>query len=168
MIESATVLYGLSSSDTFCAKTCASSVLSEVMSQGWSTSVDLFAKDSELCDVTNDLNPETRADHCMDAVECVPIHAGPGVLFVVDPPYSETQVKRKYKTGLGKHHSLLSLSSALFSAFKESACPGMGVLWCCWSSKGMGLSEGWKRAGHWTICHGLVRPNTQIVLDVYT
>ena len=37
-------------------------------------------------------NPETRADHCMDAVEGVPIHAGPGVLFVVDPPYSETQV----------------------------------------------------------------------------
>ena len=64
------------------------------------TSVDPFARNADLADYTNDLNPNTTADHHMQAVDFLQMLNVRGVrcdLVLFDPPYSPRQIKECYK-----------------------------------------------------------------------
>lgn len=63
-------------------------------------SVDPFARDSTLADVTNDLNPDTAAQYHMEAVEFCRFLAERGEVFdtvIFDPPYSPRQISECYQ-----------------------------------------------------------------------
>ena len=59
--------------------------------------IDPFARNCELATITNDINPDTNANYCMDALDflcMLPSEMADIVIF--DPPFSRTQNKRKY------------------------------------------------------------------------
>lgn len=62
-------------------------------------SVDPFARNKRWATHTNDLNPNTAAEHHMDAVEFLSMLADNGVLadcIIFDPPYSPRQITECY------------------------------------------------------------------------
>jgi len=79
-------------------------------------SVDPFARNSRLATYTNDLNPETSAEHHLEAREFLQMLADKGEradLVLFDPPYSRRQVQevyggagRKYGMSDSQYHSL--------------------------------------------------------------
>ncbi len=61
-------------------------------------SIDPFANKSRLAKITNDLNPEMKANYSMDAVDFLKTFEDKSVDFVFyDPPYSLRQVSECYK-----------------------------------------------------------------------
>jgi hypothetical protein len=62
-------------------------------------SADPFARNNQWCTYTNDLNPETRAQSHIDAVDFLEqlksTHVYPD-LIILDPPYSMHQVVKSY------------------------------------------------------------------------
>ena len=61
-------------------------------------SIDPFANNCKLANITNDLNPEYNTDYHMDAVEFLKTFNDNSVDFIFyDPPYSLRQVSECYK-----------------------------------------------------------------------
>ena len=61
--------------------------------------IDPFARNCEWADVTNDINPNTKAKHNLDALEFLKgIKSNSAGLILFDPPFSDTQNERKYGT----------------------------------------------------------------------
>jgi hypothetical protein len=65
------------------------------------SSIDPFARDSDLASWTNDLNPNTKARTHMDALDFMKTMGGCAELVLYDPPYSLRQLKECYE-GVGK------------------------------------------------------------------
>lgn len=133
-------------------------------------SVDPFARNNRWAKYTNDLNPETAAEHHMDANDFVNMLADNGVvadLIIVDPPYSPRQVKECYD-GIGiamkQDDALLGLQRKwLRQAIERIAGPTARVLWFGWNTVGMG--SGWKREETLLVCHGSDHNDTICVVD---
>lgn len=65
--------------------------------RGDSLIIDPFAKDCEWADITNDINPNTKAKHNLDALEFLKnIESNIAGLILFDPPFSDIQNERKY------------------------------------------------------------------------
>jgi len=78
-------------------------------------SVDPFARNKRWATFTNDLNPETKAEHHMDAEEFLNMLASKGVkadLVIFDPPYSPRQIAECYKS-IGLEVGMKETQSAL-------------------------------------------------------
>ena len=121
-------------------------------------SVDPFARNKRWATHTNDLNPDTAAEHHMDAVEFLASLQGveaPG-LFIVDPPYSPSQVT-EVDAGVGRPDGMEETQTArLYRMVREQinglAKPGAVALWFGWSSVGMG--QPWDLEEILCVCHG--------------
>lgn len=64
-------------------------------------SIDPFARNSRLATYTNDLSPDTSADHHLTALEFLTKMVDDGItadLVLFDPPYSLRQVKEVYQS----------------------------------------------------------------------
>ena len=108
-------------------------------------SVDPFARNKQWATYTNDIHPETAAQHHMDAEDYLNMLAHDGVkcdLGILDPPYSPRQISECYKA-IGKKVTMTDTQNAVLykrvkNAFKQILVPNAMVLSFGWNSSGMG------------------------------
>lgn len=122
-------------------------------------SVDPFARNNLLALHRNDLNPQTSAEHHMDAVSFLAHLAAQGlaadtVLF--DPPYSPRQIAECYAS-IGKVAGTKDTQNARLyaecrKAIRSIAKRGTRVLSFGWNSAGMGT--GFRMDELLLVCHG--------------
>jgi hypothetical protein len=134
--------------------------------------VDPFAGKSEYADVTNDLHPERETDYTMKAVDFLSEfetkEVDGGVIF--DPPYSATQLKRKYDD-IGVEPNQSDTNASFFARNRdeiERVCsPGASVISFGWNSTGVGKSRGFSKREILLVCHGSSRNDTICVVEDY-
>ncbi len=124
-------------------------------------SVDPFARDKRWATHTNDLNPDTAAEHHMDAEEFLLMLARDGVvgdLVIFDPPYSPRQISECYKS-VGLEVGMRETQSALLyqrvrNAIAKVCAPNATVLSFGWNTVGMGKKHGFEQIEIMLCCHG--------------
>ena len=108
-------------------------------------SIDPFARNKRWATHTNDLNPETRAEHHMGALEFLEMLEAQGIkadLVLFDPPYSRRQTLECYQ-GIGKDYKNQDSQYFTLNWKNERAIidrllrPGGIVLSFGWHSNGM-------------------------------
>lgn len=138
--------------------------------EGAALTVDPFARDSKVATHTNDLNPETSAEHHMEAVDFLKIFPDKemeGVLF--DQPYSPRQVKEVYD-GIGIKTTKETFQSSFYSKCKDEIArllkPGGVVISFGWNSSGMGKNRGFEIIEILIVCHGAHHHDTICTVEV--
>ena len=83
--------------------------------------IDPYAGKNSPAGMTNDHNPEMKADYCMEAIEFAEmVHDEyDGILF--DPPYSFRQISEHYKI-IGKKATQKDTSMAFYEKTKSAFC----------------------------------------------
>jgi hypothetical protein len=129
--------------------------------------VDPFARNSTRGTLTNDLNPDTSAQHHKDAEEfLIGLDAeADAVLF--DPPYSPRQVKELYQQ-IGKECTKSDTQQA-YRAIKDRLSallvPG-GIAICCgWNSTGLGKTRGFELLEILLVHHGGRHNDTIVTVE---
>lgn len=124
-----------------------------------SRSVDPFARDNRLANITNDLNPNTAAMHHVDAEAFLLDIAGDKFdLMLFDPPYSPRQISECYQS-IGKAVGMKETQSAvLYQRVRNAALPILSenaiVLSFGWNTVGMGKKRGFEIIEIMLVCHG--------------
>lgn len=124
-------------------------------------SVDPFARNKDWATHTNDLNPETSAQHHLDAEKFLLHLASKGVksdLIIFDPPYSPRQISECYKS-VGMEVGMKETQSALlYQRVRDSIVPVCTddaiVLSFGWNTVGMGKRHGFEQIEIMLVCHG--------------
>ncbi len=124
-------------------------------------SVDPFARNKRWATHTNDLNPETEAEHHMDAEEFLRMLALRGVkadLVIFDPPYSPRQISECYKS-VGLTVGMKETQSALlYQRVRNAIVPILAddatVLSFGWNTVGMGKKHGFRISEILLVSHG--------------
>ena len=130
-------------------------------------SIDPFARNKDWFTHTNDLNPETKAQHHLDAEEFLNFMDDKGVvadLGIVDPPYSPRQISESYK-GIGKTVTKEDTQNArLYKRVRDAMdkiIPVDGiVLSFGWNSNGMGKGRGYEIIEILLVAHGSAHQDT--------
>lgn len=124
-------------------------------------SVDPFARNKTWFSHTNDLNPDTAAQHHMDAEAYLRKLKVDGVcadLGIFDPPYSPRQISECYKAIGLKVGMQETQNGRLYKrvrdAMDEIIIPGGIVLSFGWQSAGMGKGRGYEMLEIALINHG--------------
>ena len=123
-------------------------------------SVDPFSRNTQLAIHTNDLNPNTLAEHHMEAGDFLRMLIAENIsadLVIFDPPYSLTQVSRSYQDiGLkfkGKENptggfpKVRKLIAQILT--RDGICLSFG-----WNSVGLGKKLGFEIIEILLVCHG--------------
>lgn len=113
--------------------------------QGAKVIVDPFARNSQVGTITNDLNPETSAQHHLEAPEFLTMLVDQGCqadAVLYDPPYSPTQIAECYNAS-GLTAKMIDTQNATLKArcvglIDSILKPGGAVLSFGWNSMGMG------------------------------
>ena len=124
-------------------------------------SIDPFARNKRWSTHTNDLNPETQAEHHIDAEKFLLMLAAQGVkadLIIFDPPYSPRQISECYKS-VGLEVGMKETQSALLyqrvrDAIVPVATEDAIVLSFGWNTVGMGKRHGYEQIEIMLCCHG--------------
>lgn len=132
-----------------------------------SVSVDPFARNAELATHTNDLNPNTTAQHHMDAFDFLVMLKDNYVkadLVMFDPPYSPRQIVECYSgigldTGnLSKIKDRIPTQRMAWKQEKQVIASiqkyGDRVICFGWNSNGMGKKRGYKLIELLLVAHG--------------
>lgn len=135
-------------------------------------SVDPFARDSTLADVTNDLNPDTAAQYHMEAVEFCRFLAERGEVFdtvIFDPPYSPRQISECYQA-VGKPVGVKETQNGrLYKSVRDGLDailkPGGIALSFGWNSGGFGKSRGYSMEEILLVAHGGAHNDTICVAE---
>lgn len=124
-------------------------------------SIDPFSRNSRLCDYTNDLNPDTKAECHMDAVDFLKRLSKGGTradLVIFDPPYSPRQISECYQQVGRKCGMEETQSACLYSAVRDAIMPVLMpngiVLSFGWNTVGMGKGRGFEVLEIMLVCHG--------------
>jgi hypothetical protein len=157
--------WAMPSSETFSIGPIEGFVKSYLMQSKFS--VDPFARNKRWATHTNDLNPETAAEHHLEAGEFLSMLAAKGVkadLFLFDPPYSPRQLKECYD-GIGRKIQMEDGQTArLRSVWRDLAMPILTpdavVLSFGWNTVGFGRGLGFEIEHIMLICHGADHNNT--------
>lgn len=134
-------------------------------------SVDPFARDKRWATHTNDLNPDTAAEHHMDAEAFLQLLREQKVsadLVIFDPPYSPRQISECYKS-IGRAVGMKETQSALLyqrvrDAITPILSPEAVVLSFGWNTVGMGKRHGFEQVEIMLCCHGGGAHNDTICL----
>jgi len=124
-------------------------------------SVDPFARNKRWATHTNDLSPDTQAEHHMDARDFCAMLAGQGGvadLVLFDPPYSPRQITEVYQS-IGKKTTMQDTQSGMLyrevrDAFDPMVPVGGIVLSFGWNSAGMGVKRGYEKLEILLVNHG--------------
>lgn len=124
-------------------------------------SVDPFSRNLRWATHTNDLNPDTLAEHHIDAEDFLLLLDERGVtadLVILDPPYSPRQISECYKS-IGLEVGMKDTQSALmYQRVRNAVVPILHphgiVLSFGWNSVGMGLKHGFEQIEIMLVCHG--------------
>jgi len=130
-------------------------------------SIDPFARNKRWATYTNDLNPNTAAEHHMEAADFLRMLLADGVradLVIFDPPYNPSQAKECYE-GMGLKNTLKSAQSGgVWSEEKDVAAQVLtddGVfLWFGWNTCGMGVGRGFRIEEVLIVSHGRGKNDT--------
>lgn len=124
-------------------------------------SIDPFSRNKRWATHTNDLNPETAAEHHLDAEAFLQLIAGSVVkadLFIFDPPYSPRQMSECYKSVGLKVGMVGTQNGALYKRCRDAAMPLLSsdaiVLSFGWNSAGMGTKRGFEMIELMLVAHG--------------
>lgn len=134
------------------------------------TSVDPFARDSNLATYTNDLNPNTNAEYHMDALDFLKLLSERDVkadVVLLDPPYSLRQMKECYEN-IGRKVSQRETQrfyGDLRDAVDNLIMPMGHVLSFGWNSIGMGKTRNYRIIEIKLVCHGRAHNDTICVVD---
>ncbi len=135
-------------------------------------SIDPFARNKRWATHTNDLNPETRAEHHMDAEEFLWMLRDQGVradLAILDPPYSPRQIAECYKAAGRSVGMKETQNAALYSRVKHALAqvlaPDAVVLSFGWNSAGLGKKYGMEIIELLTVCHGGAHNDTICIAE---
>jgi len=135
-------------------------------------SVDPFARNKRWATHTNDLSPDTDAEHHMDAEVFTWMLAADGVsadLVIFDPPYSPRQISECYKS-VGLTVGMKETQSALLykrvrDALDHLVPSGGVVLSFGWNTVGMGLKRGYQIEEILLVCHGGAHNDTICIAE---
>ena len=133
-------IWSMPNRETFSIRPIKNLIDSYVKEEGYKW-VDPFARDSTICEHTNDLNPNTKAQTHMCALEYLKrfsCSSMKGILF--DPPYSLRQIKECYD-GIGRsltHHETKHFYSDIRKQIARIVEVGGIVISFGWSSVGIG------------------------------
>lgn len=124
-------------------------------------SIDPFARNKRWATHTNDLNPDTQAEHHMEAGDFLVYLAEKQVkadLLIFDPPYSPRQVKECYD-GIGRKMQMEDGQTArMRKVWKDLMLPLLTedatVLTFGWNSVGMGIKNRFELIEIMLVCHG--------------
>lgn len=135
-----------------------------------SVSVDPFARNNRWATHTNDLNPNTAAEHHMEARNFLRLLVERGVkadLVIFDPPYSPRQISECYATaGLTsgmRDTQNARLYSECRSLINQLAAPCCTTLSFGWNSTGMG--KPWQTLEILLVAHGAAHNDTICMAD---
>lgn len=136
-------------------------------------SVDPFARNSRWATHTNDLNPDTTAEHHMHATEFLDMLARRGVVadvVIFDPPYSPRQIAECYAAcGLATTQAdtqNAKLYAECRRAIRKLCAHGSRVLSFGWNTVGMG--HGFALEELLIVCHGAAHNDTLCTVEVMT
>lgn len=136
-------------------------------------SVDPFARNSRLATHTNDINPETNAEHHMDAEAFLIMLAERGIVadcIIIDPPYSPRQISECYAAAGIKAGMKDTQNAVLYKRVRNAArrlcVRNTVVLSFGWNSCGMG--EGFDARELLLVCHGGAHNDTICIADEMT
>lgn len=129
--------------------------------QSAKVSIDPFAGNKDWATYTNDLNPNTSAQHHLDAQEycewlreCM---VKPD-LVIFDPPYSPRQISECYKSFGREPTTQDTQNAALYARVRNAFAPmipvGGVVLSFGWNTSGMGKKHGFEQIEILLVCHG--------------
>lgn len=144
-------------SDTFSIPTIGEFVRKYLLKS--KVSVDPFARNKRWATHTNDLNPDTAAEHHMDAESFLLSLSGVKAdLVLFDPPYSPRQISECYKS-IGMEVGMKDTQSAiLYQRVRQSVLAVLTedatVLSFGWNSVGMGKKNGFEIVEIMLVCHG--------------
>ena len=129
-------------------------------------SCDPFARNSRFATIRNDLNPNTAAEHHMDAEDFLRMLSGKGIrcdLAFLDPPYSPRQISECYQEA-GLDCVMTDTQSSFYTRIKTALVDVLTddatVLSFGWNSVGMGKKNGFDIAEIMLVCHGGVHNDT--------
>ena len=151
--------WAMPSADTFSVP-----VIGEMVKRYLATakvSCDPFARNKRWATHTNDLNPETAAEHHMDSIAFLEKMVADGImadLIIFDPPYSPRQISECYKS-VGLEVGMKETQSALLyqrvrNAIVPVCSPDAVVLSFGWNSIGMGKRHDFEQIEIMLVCHG--------------
>jgi hypothetical protein len=122
-------------------------------------SIDPFARNKRWTTYTNDMNPNTEAEHHMEAREFMRKLIADGIkadVIIFDPPYSPRQVSEVYSelglTATMKDTQTANMKKECRELIRQLSEPGTIVLSFGWNSVGMG--PGWETLETLLVCHG--------------
>lgn len=134
-------------------------------------SVDPFARNCNLCGVTNDINPNTIADYHMDARDFLQMLVEEGTSFsvcVFDPPFSPRQIKECYD-GIGKKMEQLDAFRTHWKPERDLIAQLMRkqgvVISMGWNTIGMGKKRGYEPIEVLDVVHGPGHNDTLVLVE---
>lgn len=140
----------------------------------WKTGVvaDPFARNSEIADYTNDLNPDTNAIWHMDALEWLELMHQNELridIALLDPPYSPRQISESYKIVGRKVTMEDTQNSRLYKAAKDGLdrllVDGGIAITCGWNSAGFGIGRGYELLEVLLVNHGAAHNDTIVTVE---
>jgi len=130
-------------------------------------SVDPFARNCGWATYTNDLNPNTTAQHHMDAFVFLEMLRDKGIradLVLFDPPYSPRQIKECYNNVGIVMNGDTAHKTAGWKLEKDILCEIMPInsffLHFGWHSNGMGKKRGFEIVEILLVAHGAAHNDT--------
>ena len=144
--------------------------LVECYAQKAKITVDPFARNSKIGNITNDLNPETEAMYHLDALDFLKLLKAENTkadLIFLDPPYSLRQMKDQYQN-IGRKitgRESRKFYGDLRDAAEEIVSNSGIVISFGWNSIGMGKTRGFEIVEILLVCHGRAHNDTICTVD---
>lgn len=136
-------------------------------------SVDPFSRNKRWATHTNDLNPNTDAEHHMDAVAFLEMLYAQDIkadCIMLDPPYSPRQISECYQASGLKAGMKDTQNAVLYMRVRQAArrlCKlGTHVLSFGWNSAGMG--DGFEQVELMLVAHGGAHNDTICLVEIMT
>lgn len=132
-------------------------------------SIDPFARDSQIAEITNDLDERCQTDYHLDVLDFLSQFDDASIDTVLyDPPYSARQVAECYKA-LGKSVNMETTQSSYWRKHKEQigriVKPGGIVVTCGWNSGGIGKKYGFEIIEILLVAHGGWHNDTIVTVE---
>lgn len=148
--------WSMPSSNTFSIKPIKSLIKKYLKESG--ISIDPFANNNRLADITNDLDPTFKTDYNLDALDFLKtLEDGSIDLVLFDPPYSPRQVSECYKA-LGKTVNMQTTQASYWSNLKKEIsrimCKNGVCITFSWNSGGVGKKYGFEIEEILLVPHG--------------
>lgn len=131
--------------------------------------IDPFANENKIADITNDLDPTFNTHYNLDALEFLKLMKAKSIKRVLyDPPFSTRQVAECYKK-LGKTVNKETTQSSYWSRHKKEVSrivvQGGVVISCGWNSGGIGKKYGFKIIEILIVAHGGWHNDTIVTVE---